>query len=140
MVLVKGLPAHISCVFFCKLGHAAFKGLAAQAATVCNLWLGSQCFICLVTTCIRTSELIDVCVSQLRSFLTEVLIDQLPNLLSLQRFLAHLSVTDPAPPKKDLILEQVHFLHTTSSIALPQETYLWHLSEKDTNLDTPIDP
>ncbi|XP_030634318.1 zinc finger MYND domain-containing protein 10 [Chanos chanos] len=44
---------------------------------------------------------------KLRGFLTEVVIDQLPNLSDLQRFLSHLSVTDPAPPKKDLILEQV---------------------------------
>lgn len=45
-------------------------------------------------------------------FLTEVLIDQLPNLVELQRFLSHLTVTDPAPPKKDLILEQVRNTHT----------------------------
>nr|XP_005987147.2 PREDICTED: zinc finger MYND domain-containing protein 10 [Latimeria chalumnae] len=44
---------------------------------------------------------------KLQGFLTEVLVDQLPNLLDLRRFLSHLSVTDPAPPKKDLILEQV---------------------------------
>ncbi|XP_007550430.1 zinc finger MYND domain-containing protein 10 isoform X1 [Poecilia formosa] len=44
---------------------------------------------------------------KLRGFLTDVLIDQLPNLVELQRFLAHLAVTDPAPPKKDLVLEQV---------------------------------
>uniref|UniRef100_A0A3B5M9B7 Zinc finger MYND domain-containing protein 10 n=1 Tax=Xiphophorus couchianus TaxID=32473 RepID=A0A3B5M9B7_9TELE len=44
---------------------------------------------------------------KLRGFLTDVLIDQLPNLVELQRFLAHLAVTDPAPPKKDLVLEQI---------------------------------
>ncbi|XP_038135980.1 zinc finger MYND domain-containing protein 10 [Cyprinodon tularosa] len=44
---------------------------------------------------------------KLRSFLTDVLIDQLPILAELQRFLAHLAVTDPAPPKKELILEQI---------------------------------
>ncbi|KAI5628436.1 zinc finger MYND domain-containing protein 10, partial [Silurus asotus] len=44
---------------------------------------------------------------KLRGFLTEVVIDQLPNLADLQRFLCHLAVTDPAPPKKDLILEQL---------------------------------
>ncbi|XP_041836399.1 zinc finger MYND domain-containing protein 10 isoform X2 [Melanotaenia boesemani] len=44
---------------------------------------------------------------KLRGFLTEVLIDQLPNLVELQRFLAHLAVTDPPPPKKVLILEQI---------------------------------
>ncbi|XP_046882428.1 zinc finger MYND domain-containing protein 10 isoform X1 [Hypomesus transpacificus] len=44
---------------------------------------------------------------KLRGFLTEVLIDQLPNLVELQRFLGHLGVTDPAPPKRDLVLEQI---------------------------------
>ncbi|KAM4652384.1 zinc finger MYND domain-containing protein 10 [Discoglossus pictus] len=44
---------------------------------------------------------------KIRSFLTEVLVDQLPNLVDLQRFLSHLSVSEPAPPKKELILEQV---------------------------------
>ncbi|XP_056381150.1 zinc finger MYND domain-containing protein 10 [Hyla sarda] len=44
---------------------------------------------------------------KLRSYLTEVLIDQLPNLVELQRFLSHLSVSEPAPPKKELLLEQV---------------------------------
>ncbi|OPJ80844.1 zinc finger MYND domain-containing protein 10 isoform A [Patagioenas fasciata monilis] len=44
---------------------------------------------------------------KLRAFLTDVLIDQLPNLVEMQRFLSHLAVTEPAPPKKDLILEQV---------------------------------
>ncbi|NXI49227.1 ZMY10 protein, partial [Chloroceryle aenea] len=44
---------------------------------------------------------------KLRMFLTDVLVDQLPNLVEMQRFLSHLAVTEPAPPKKDLILEQV---------------------------------
>ncbi|XP_068170900.1 zinc finger MYND domain-containing protein 10 [Antennarius striatus] len=44
---------------------------------------------------------------KLRSFLTEVLIDQLPNLMELHRFLAHLTMIEPAPPKKELILEQI---------------------------------
>ncbi|KAG8436162.1 hypothetical protein GDO86_007314 [Hymenochirus boettgeri] len=44
---------------------------------------------------------------KLRSFLTEVVVDQLPNLIELQRFLSHLSVVEPAPPKKEFILEQV---------------------------------
>ncbi|XP_025060115.1 zinc finger MYND domain-containing protein 10 isoform X4 [Alligator sinensis] len=43
---------------------------------------------------------------KLRTFLTDVLIDQLPNLVEMQRFLSHLAVTEPVPPKKDLILEQ----------------------------------
>ncbi|CAH2312555.1 zinc finger MYND domain-containing 10 [Pelobates cultripes] len=44
---------------------------------------------------------------KLCSFLTEVLIDQLPNLVELQRFLSQLSVSEPAAPKKEFILEQV---------------------------------
>ncbi|XP_053724523.1 zinc finger MYND domain-containing protein 10 isoform X1 [Synchiropus splendidus] len=44
---------------------------------------------------------------KLRRFLTEVLLDQLPILVELQRFLAHLAVTDPEPPRKGLILEQI---------------------------------
>ncbi|XP_062853032.1 zinc finger MYND domain-containing protein 10 [Trichomycterus rosablanca] len=44
---------------------------------------------------------------KLRGFLTEVVIDQLPNLADLQRFLSHLAVTDTAPPKKYLIIEQL---------------------------------
>ncbi|NWX94341.1 ZMY10 protein, partial [Nothoprocta pentlandii] len=44
---------------------------------------------------------------KLRAFLTDVLLDQLPNLVEMQRFLSHLAVSEPAPPKKDLVLEQV---------------------------------
>ncbi|XP_042569845.1 zinc finger MYND domain-containing protein 10 [Cyprinus carpio] len=44
---------------------------------------------------------------KLRGFLTDVVIDQLPNLLDLRHFLSQLAITDPAAPKKDLILEQV---------------------------------
>ncbi|NXP59467.1 ZMY10 protein, partial [Chloropsis cyanopogon] len=44
---------------------------------------------------------------KLRAFLTDVLIDQLPNLGEMQKFLSYLAVTEPAPPKKELILEQV---------------------------------
>ncbi|XP_032892657.1 zinc finger MYND domain-containing protein 10 [Amblyraja radiata] len=44
---------------------------------------------------------------KLQGFLTEVLIDQLPNLVELQRFLSHLAMVDPPPTKKNLILEQV---------------------------------
>ncbi|XP_071611765.1 zinc finger MYND domain-containing protein 10 isoform X3 [Heliangelus exortis] len=44
---------------------------------------------------------------KLRVFLTDTLIDQLPNLVEMQRFLSYLAVTEPARPKKDLVLEQV---------------------------------
>ncbi|CAL1546402.1 unnamed protein product [Lymnaea stagnalis] len=44
---------------------------------------------------------------KLRSYLTEVLLDQLPILSELQRYLEHLAIMDPPPAKKDLVLEQV---------------------------------
>lgn len=44
---------------------------------------------------------------QLQAFLTDTLVDQLPNLAGLQGFLAHLALTETQPPKKDLVLEQV---------------------------------
>nr|XP_033781614.1 zinc finger MYND domain-containing protein 10 [Geotrypetes seraphini] len=44
---------------------------------------------------------------KLRGFLTDVLIDQLPNLVELKHFLGHLSLSVPAPSKKDLVLEQI---------------------------------
>uniref|UniRef100_A0A6Q2XAG4 Zinc finger MYND domain-containing protein 10 n=1 Tax=Esox lucius TaxID=8010 RepID=A0A6Q2XAG4_ESOLU len=77
---------------------------------------------------------------KLRGFLTEVLIDQLPNLLELQRFLSHLSVTDPAPPKKDLILEQIPEMWNSimrsntgkwKAIAKYQVKEMFNPSEKD---------
>ncbi|XP_026204740.1 zinc finger MYND domain-containing protein 10 [Anabas testudineus] len=80
---------------------------------------------------------------KLRGFLTEVLIDQLPNLVELQRFLAHLAVTDPAPPKKELILEQIpemwnHIMSENSgkwkAIAKYQVKETFNPSEKDLRL------
>ncbi|XP_064451689.1 zinc finger MYND domain-containing protein 10 isoform X2 [Mirounga angustirostris] len=44
---------------------------------------------------------------QLRAFLTDTLLDQLPSLADLQGFLAHLALTETQPPKKDLVLEQI---------------------------------
>jgi hypothetical protein len=44
---------------------------------------------------------------QLRAYLTPVIIDQLPVLGNMQRYLEHLSMMEPPPAKKDLILEQV---------------------------------
>nr|XP_020771458.1 zinc finger MYND domain-containing protein 10 isoform X1 [Odocoileus virginianus texanus] len=44
---------------------------------------------------------------QLRAFLTDTLLDQLPSLADLQAFLAHLALTEAQPPKKDLVLEQI---------------------------------
>ncbi|KAK2501298.1 hypothetical protein MC885_020966 [Smutsia gigantea] len=44
---------------------------------------------------------------QLRAFLTDTLLDQLPNLADLQGFLAHLALAEAQPLKKDLVLEQI---------------------------------
>lgn len=44
---------------------------------------------------------------QLQAFLTDTLLDQLPNLADLKNFLAHLALVETQPPKKDLVLEQV---------------------------------
>ncbi|XP_054640237.1 zinc finger MYND domain-containing protein 10 isoform X1 [Dunckerocampus dactyliophorus] len=77
---------------------------------------------------------------KLRSFLTEVLVDQLPNLAELQRFLAHLAVTEPEPPRKGLVLEQIpemwdHIVKENSgkwkAIAKYQVKETFNASEKD---------
>ncbi|XP_076985315.1 zinc finger MYND domain-containing protein 10 isoform X2 [Tamandua tetradactyla] len=44
---------------------------------------------------------------QLQAFLTDTLLDQLPNLADLQHFLTHLALAEPEAPKKDLVLEQI---------------------------------
>lgn len=44
---------------------------------------------------------------QLRRYLNEVLLDQLPCLTDLQRFLEHLAVMEPPMTKRDLVIEQV---------------------------------
>lgn len=47
---------------------------------------------------------------QLRAFMTEPMLDQIPMLGEMQRYLEHLSMMEPPPPKKEVILEQVKFL------------------------------
>ncbi|XP_075405106.1 zinc finger MYND domain-containing protein 10 isoform X1 [Tenrec ecaudatus] len=44
---------------------------------------------------------------KLRAFLTDTLLDQLPNLADLQNFLARLALAETQTPKKDLVLEQI---------------------------------
>ncbi|XP_041533383.1 zinc finger MYND domain-containing protein 10 [Microtus oregoni] len=44
---------------------------------------------------------------KLQAFLTDILLDQLPNLADLKAFLAHLALAETQPPKKDLVLEQI---------------------------------
>ena len=44
---------------------------------------------------------------QLRPYLTDARLDQMPALTELLRYLEQLAVLDPPPVKRDLILEQV---------------------------------
>ncbi|XP_001378645.2 zinc finger MYND domain-containing protein 10 isoform X2 [Monodelphis domestica] len=44
---------------------------------------------------------------KLRGRLNDVLLDQIPNLIELHRFLSQLALTEPHPPKKDLVMEQI---------------------------------
>lgn len=44
---------------------------------------------------------------KLRAFMTEPMLDQIPMLGELQRYLEHLSMMEPPPPKREVILEQV---------------------------------
>ncbi|XP_077972144.1 zinc finger MYND domain-containing protein 10-like [Styela clava] len=44
---------------------------------------------------------------KLRGFMNDVLLDQLPILAQFRQYLEQLSMTDPPPPKRELILEQV---------------------------------
>uniref|UniRef100_A0A3P9JIM3 Zinc finger MYND domain-containing protein 10 n=1 Tax=Oryzias latipes TaxID=8090 RepID=A0A3P9JIM3_ORYLA len=78
--------------------------------------------------------------SKLRTFLTDVLIDQMPILVELQRFLTHLACTEPAPPKKQLLLELIpkmwmHIVETHSgkwkAIAQYQAKETFNPSESD---------
>ena len=48
---------------------------------------------------------------RLRAHIPEYLIDQLPALLELQRYLHNLSIMDPPMPKKELIIESDHNMH-----------------------------
>lgn len=52
----------------------------------------------------------EFCVLQLRSHLTEVLLDQMPVLSELQRYLEQLAIMDPPAIKSELIIEQVRIL------------------------------
>ncbi len=43
----------------------------------------------------------------MRAHINEVLIDQIPSLVNLQRFLEHLAISEPPAYKSSVILEQV---------------------------------
>ncbi|XP_076773907.1 zinc finger MYND domain-containing protein 10 isoform X2 [Arvicanthis niloticus] len=77
---------------------------------------------------------------QLQAFLTDTLLDQLPNLADLKGFLAHLSLVETQPPKKDLVLEQIPEIWDRlerenrgkwQAIAKHQLQHVFSLSEKD---------
>ncbi|XP_055061364.2 zinc finger MYND domain-containing protein 10 [Misgurnus anguillicaudatus] len=77
---------------------------------------------------------------KLRGHLTDAVIDQLPNLVDLKNFLSQLALTDPAPPKKDLILEQLPEIWNNivmensnkwKAIAKHQVTHVFNPSEND---------
>lgn len=42
--------------------------------------------------------------------MNEILLDQIPILVDLQRYLEHLAVVEPPLAKKDLVLEQVSII------------------------------
>ena len=49
----------------------------------------------------------DVFVFQLRAYMNEMLLDQVPVLVEMQRYLEQLSMMEPPAVKKELLLEQV---------------------------------
>ncbi|XP_040850460.1 zinc finger MYND domain-containing protein 10 [Ochotona curzoniae] len=80
---------------------------------------------------------------KLRAFLTDTLLDQLPNLADLQGFLAHLALVEPQPLKKDLVLEQIPEIWEQlerenkgkwQAIAKHQLQHVFSPSEKDLRL------
>lgn len=48
-------------------------------------------------------------ITKLRAHLNEVILDQMPHLIQLQRFLEELSFMEPPAVKKQLVLEQVNY-------------------------------
>ncbi|XP_068951740.1 zinc finger MYND domain-containing protein 10 [Petaurus breviceps papuanus] len=80
---------------------------------------------------------------KLRALLTDILLDQIPNLVDLQRFLSHLALTEPLPPKKDLVMEQIPEIWNRlerknggkwNAIAKYQLKHIFNPSEQDLRL------
>lgn len=88
-----GLQASTGELVRCKPSKDAQPNF--RTSCLLALWLGT------VSQCPSLDLL------QLQAFLTDTLLDQLPNLADLKGFLAHLSLAETQPPKKDLVLEQV---------------------------------
>ncbi len=51
-------------------------------------------------------------VLKLRAHLSEVILDQIPSLGDLQRYLEHLAMMDPPAAKSGLVLEQVNIFYS----------------------------
>ncbi|KAL6049011.1 hypothetical protein STEG23_030650 [Scotinomys teguina] len=80
---------------------------------------------------------------KLQAFLTDILLDQLPNLADLKGFLAQLALVETQPPKKDLVLEQVPEIWDRlerenkgkwQAIAKHQLQHVFNLSDQDLRL------
>ena len=78
---------------------------------------------------------------QLRAHITEVLIDQIPSLAALLRFLEQLAVTAPPAYKMDLLIEQISQVYENMvakyrgqwrAIAAAQMDELLNQSDKET--------
>lgn len=79
----------------------ARESMSSTHTTRLSCWRSSLC-------CPHVCDLhITKCVGQVRGRLTEVVVDQLPCLADLQRYLEHLAFMEPPAVKKEVILEQV---------------------------------
>ncbi|PIK56282.1 putative zinc finger MYND domain-containing protein 10 [Apostichopus japonicus] len=67
-----------------------------------NLLLGPQCINKYTYNDNNKGQIL-----KLRGFMTEVILDQMPSLCDLQRYLEQLSMMEPAAPKSAILLEQV---------------------------------
>ena len=76
----------------------------------CNL-LNCYMLVTLPWSCGKTKPLdLRSPVFQLRAYMNEMLLDQVPVLVEMQRYLEQLSMMEPPAVKKELLLEQVFTL------------------------------
>ena len=69
--------------------------------------------------CLNPSNvIIHFTIVQLTGYLNDPLLEQVPQLETLQRYLHHLSLMQPPPTKRELILEQVKHTHMHVYIVL----------------------
>ncbi|CAF0725701.1 unnamed protein product [Didymodactylos carnosus] len=70
-------------------------------------------------------------ITKLRSYMNDVILDQMPNLIDLQRFLEQLSFMEPPLVKKQLVIEQVTVLYER---IINKYKGRWHeIAEKQAN-------